>query len=128
MYSNSGSEIKSQASWLCGLKIFFDILLGIAFLCGFIYLAGLNGKEWPDWLPGWFLFVPLFLAFYFGVGKSISAWNQHLFMAAYGELVEETTKSAAQLEEIKGILKTIAAKDTVSPDPVVELKENTDLD
>ena len=128
MYSNTGEKIKTCAGAVCGWKICFNVLFGIGFLCLFVFLAGLDGKEWPDWLPGWFLLVPLFLAFYFAIVRSISAWNQHLFMAAYGELVEETTKSAAQLEEIKGILKTIAEKDTVSSDPVVESKENTDLD
>lgn len=128
MYNNTGERIRSRASVACVVKIFFNVVLGLFFFVSFSYFAGLTGNEWPEWAPMWLPVAFLFFAIYFALVRSIGAWNQYLLLAGYGELIEETTKSAAQLEEIKEILKTIAEKDTVSPDPVVELKENTDLD
>ena len=121
MYNNTGEKIKNRASVMCGVKIFFNFVVGLFFFAYFLVFANMTGAEWPEWAPEWLPFLLLFLAIYFFLVRSVGAWNQYLLMAAYGELVEETTKSATQLEEIKKILlRSVPEKEEL-------LEEKTDV-
>ncbi len=104
MYNNTGAKIKDKAQSLCRIKMFFNIALAFILFVFFIYLSKIPVAEFPDWLPYWSPLVILALVIYYGLYKPLSAWNQYLLYAGCGELIEETTKSATQLEEIKKIL------------------------
>ena len=93
MYKNTGSRIKDIAELLAGLGISLCIVLGIAlFLFGMAADNGVIG-------------LPLVIAgVVIAILGSIFVWWSHILLAGYGELIEETTKSAAELKEIKELL------------------------
>lgn len=121
MYKDTGSKIKQRAESLSKLKVAWYIILTLISVVLFFHFGTIPGKQWPEWAPRWIIFVFLALPLYF-VPKAIQAWNQHLLLAGFGELIEATAKTAEQLEEIKQILmgKHVQSGTTSEADPDME--------
>ena len=104
MYKDTGSKIKQRAESLSKLKVAWYIVLALLSIVLFFYFGTtIPLSEWPEWAPVWLPFVFIASSVYF-ISKAIHAWNEHLLLAGYGELIEETARTAAQLEAIKLIL------------------------
>lgn len=97
MYENTGEKIKSFAKAMATVEIIFCVLIGFILLFFSFISANSPDPEWYSWV-----FFGASLAV--GVGGSLLAWFKFLFLAAFGELVEETTNSASYLKDIKEIL------------------------
>lgn len=93
MYKNTGSRIKDIAELLAGLGIALCVILGIV-----LFLIGMSVHNGEIGLP------LVIVGFVIAVLGSIFVWWSHIILAGYGELIEETTKSAAELKEIKELL------------------------
>lgn len=93
MYKNTGSRIKDIAELLAGLGIALCVILGIV-----LFLIGMSVHNDEIGLP------LVIVGFVIAVLGSIFVWWSHIILAGYGELIEETTKSAAELKEIKELL------------------------
>ena len=99
MYENTGEKIKGFAKTMAAIEIAFCVVIALV-LFVFVYFFGyVRGDH------HWFYLVVSAASFFIGIGGSLLAWFKFLFLAGYGELIEETAKTSAHLEDIKNILK-----------------------
>ena len=98
MYNQTGNDIKSSAVNSAVFGIFGNIVLGIL-----IFVFGFNLSEDIEY-GGVVFFASIIVAIIVAVKGSISAWRRHLLMAGFGELIEETNKTAKELAEIKELI------------------------
>ena len=99
MYNETGSKIKNLATAMAWVGIIFSVLLIVVP----ILMYGSGSKPGNDPAPEWFGFVVI-AGIVLGIIIAFWSWLQYLLLAGYGELIEETSKSAAELKEIKEIL------------------------
>ena len=98
MYENTGKKIKDFAKLVVFCEIFFFVIVALALFVGGVIFLNSNADMGISVL----LFVASFVI---GVVGSVLSWLKYLFLAGYGELIEETAKTSAHLEDIKNILK-----------------------
>lgn len=92
MYENTGKKIKGFGKFCAFCDIAFCVIASIVLFGG----ASATSGDLSAWL--------LFGALVVGIGGVILSWLKYLFLAGYGELIEETAKTSAHLEDIKNIL------------------------
>lgn len=102
MYTKTGAKIKRFAATVSSLGIGLCLAIGGALFfvgvqLGFVPSAQLN-------VPEWIIPVMIVSGLIVSIFGSILFWLQNLLLAGYGELIEETSKSAAELKEIKELL------------------------
>ena len=97
MYENTGKKIKDFAKLVAFCEIFFFVIVAIALFVGGVIFLNSNADMGISVL----LFVASFVV---GVVACVLSWLKYLFLAGYGELIEETAKTSAHLEDIKNIL------------------------
>ena len=97
MYENTGEKIKSFARTMATFEIVSCVI--IAFVLFILFCSSASSSVTGS-LPFIFLGVSLGI----GIGGSLLAWLKFLFLAGFGELIEETAKSSAELHEIKELL------------------------
>ena len=100
MYNETGSKIKKLATVMAWIGIIFSFLVIIVP----ILMLASGSKPGNDPAPEWFVFVVI-AGIVLGIVGAFWSWLQYLLLAGYGELIEETSKSAAELKEIKEILR-----------------------
>ena len=122
MYKDTGSKIKQRAESLSKLKVAWYIVLALFSIVLFFHFGTIPGKQWPAWAPQWIIFVFLALPLYF-VPKAIQAWNQHLFLAAYGELIQANAKTAEQIEQVKWLLQDIKDQNATANEVSIKTEE-----
>lgn len=98
MYENSGARIKTFAKTMATLEIIFCVIVGLILFS--VSIASDNSRFNPEW----FSWVCLAASLVIGVGGSMFAWFKFLFLAGYGELIEETAKSSEYLKDIRNSL------------------------
>ena len=110
MYKNSGKKIQDKAYIKAIFEIIACVLIGFALFIIFLESA------MDDTLPKWANSVLLLSSLLIGVGGSFRAWNRHLLIAGYGELIEDTHTSMRELREIKYLLKELTNEKKNSSD------------
>lgn len=98
MYENTGAKIKSFAKFMAAVEIVFCVIIGFILF----FLSAMSTQSGLE--PQWYFWVFFVASFIIGVGGSLLAWLKFLFLAGFGELIEETAKSSAELHEIKELL------------------------
>lgn len=93
MYNNVGAKIKSIAEAIAYGGVAVCVIVGI--IC--IYIGTL-------FQTATFSIPIIIVGAVLAVLGSILVWWSHILLAGFGELVKETTKSAAELKEIKELL------------------------
>ena len=94
MYNNTGNKIKNYAKNMATTEIIFCIVVAIIFI--FIAFKAKTAFGFFGFLGG---------SLIVGIGGSLLAWSKFLFLAGYGELIEETKKAADRVEDIRDILR-----------------------
>lgn len=102
MYSNTGKKIKGMAGFSAFCGILVSIIIGIAMIVFCLNEGNLPLDERT--YSNWFLLFVFNGGLIVGIGGSMYFYQKYLMLAAFGELVEETTKSSACLEDIRDIL------------------------
>ncbi len=111
MYENTGNKIKGFAKFCAFCDIFVCIIVGIfLFACSSVT----DGDR-----SAWFCFG----GFAFLIPGIVISWLKYLFLASYGELVEETTKSSGYLKEIKDVLTSTHIQEKNIPNKAVEVQK-----
>ena len=114
MYNKTGEKIKGLAEFCAFVEILSCVIVSV-FLIWFAWNE-------PVKLPP----VLSFVLFFGGIGYLVLGilfyWLKYLFVAGYGELIEETTKSSAYLEQISNILRDTYSKEN-SGEKAVELQK-----
>lgn len=93
MYNNTGRSIKIFAEIFAGIGIFLSLL--VAFLL-FLFADKCG--------PGTERIIFAVAALVLAVLGSFGFWFSYILLAGYGELIEETTRSSNELQEIRNLL------------------------
>ena len=96
MYENTGAKIKSFAKAMAIIEIIFVLIVG--------FIAMGVGASISDYSGDSISLYIFFGGMLFCILGCLFAWFKFLFLAGFGELIEETTKSSAELHEIKELL------------------------
>ena len=99
MYNKTGKEIKSFAKFMAFCEIDFWVILAI-FMIWF---------SWNEPIPMHpILCLVMFVgAFVVGIFGILFSWLKYLFIAGYGELIDNTDKSFSELKVVSSELKDI---------------------
>lgn len=105
IYNETGKEIKRLATIMVYVG---SVLCSLIALVPLFIVASVNQSRY-DPAPDWFVFVVIG-GIVLGIVGAFLCWLQHLLLAGFGELIEENAKSAAELKEIKELLREMKDK------------------
>lgn len=105
IYNETGVKIKKFA------EVVAWVGMTLSFLVGAIPLLIVASASQPGRIPApdWFVFIVIG-GIVLGIVGAFLCWLQHLLFAGFGELIEENAKSAAELKEIKELLREMKGK------------------
>ena len=100
MYNETGLKIKKFAETMSWIGIVLCFLIAIVP----ILMLSSGSQPGNDPAPEWFIWVVV-AGILFGIVGAFLCWLRYLLLAGFGELIEENAKSAAELKEIKELLR-----------------------
>ena len=103
MYNKTGVQIQKLASVI----VIFEIIVSeiVAIICLFLFCASVNSSaETESVLTFEINFIFLLCSFIFGLVLPFLSWQKYLFIAGFGELIENTDETKNELTDIKKIL------------------------